>query len=246
MAYSARQIQNYANIVGSKPRQGGPEHRSTYSKVMAESILEWTPQINGFRQALNFFLDKRKQVILTDIKSAFLAPGKIRLESLNWLHDQSKILDEIGPQRLTGKAKKNIYTPVTEHSQIRGLYHLLSKKKIHKRWMPKNDKSIQLSHPALIITKVKGGKFHIFHTRTKDIPVVLARLSSLWNQTLKAQDPQEIRSCIAQFEWWFFIANPVGRSGAALGDCLSRLDLVLYVWIGRHWLGTRKITCAGA
>jgi hypothetical protein len=43
----------------------------------------------------------------------------------------------------------------------------------------------------------------------------------LWNKGLKSRSPQEALGHIAEFEWWFFAANPLGRCGASLGTCLS-------------------------
>jgi hypothetical protein len=39
--------------------------------------------------------------------------------------------------------------------------------------------------------------------------------------TLKSSDITTTQRLIAEFEWWFFVANPTARGAASLGDLLS-------------------------
>ncbi len=71
------------------------------------------------------------------------------------------------------------------------------------------------------ITELEG-VFTIIHPSAELIPDIMAHLGNLWVLIHnKEEDIEKRKKALAEYEWWFFQANPMGRSGAAIGDAMS-------------------------
>jgi hypothetical protein len=63
--------------------------------------------------------------------------------------------------------------------------------------------------------------FGIYNTFSRDVPSIVRHLKDLWNKILLTEDKLEALSLIAEFEWFFFHSNPIGRAAASIGDVMS-------------------------
>ena len=73
-----------------------------------------------------------------------------------------------------------------------------------------------------VIGSIKGGRLSIYHAEGTQVPEIMAYLGRLWeiihNKTEKMINR---KTALAQYEWWFYQANPMGAAGAAIGDAMS-------------------------
>jgi hypothetical protein len=71
------------------------------------------------------------------------------------------------------------------------------------------------------ITYLSNG-FNIRHAPDYEVPHIMFHLEELWktifNTTLSLD---ERKKALAEYEWWFFNAVPMGRAGASMGDAMS-------------------------
>ena len=65
-------------------------------------------------------------------------------------------------------------------------------------------------------------KVRIYKAPDIIIPSILAHLQQLWDKMMADDlDKDQRVSALAEYEWWFFQANPFGRGGASIGDAMS-------------------------
>ncbi len=65
-------------------------------------------------------------------------------------------------------------------------------------------------------------KVRIYKAPDIIIPSILAHLQQLWDKMMADDLDRDQRvSALAEYEWWFFQANPFGRGGASIGDAMS-------------------------
>jgi hypothetical protein len=189
----------------------------TFAKVMARAIVSWRPRKNGFKEALDFFSSKRREVLLNDAKINFLK-GKYWPDYSQQLVNYDRYRD----MRILGKKRVSIITEVTKGGAYHKLFCKLDRLLIQKKWVP--DKTIfgpKMRRPAYTVKRLGPKKIRILHSSYLDIPLIFLHLNRLWNQTLKTSSKKKALFYIASFEWWFFVSIPVGRFGASLGFCLS-------------------------
>jgi len=66
-----------------------------------------------------------------------------------------------------------------------------------------------------------GAKIHMYHVPYKQSRAVMRALGILWKRILKNPNREDQYKALAEYEWWFFQGNLLGRGGAAMGDAMS-------------------------
>lgn len=203
-----------------------------YGRVMSKALLNLDPQIGGFDFALRYLVEKRIEVIKSDLENAKTT------EDIEFFKGQLKYMSSAPTSTMNKRMQGNgwptdrIQTPVRAENEnfqrYKDFYQILKATGIgfrsgsmeFERWsppMPPN--SPQLHAPPLEI--VFDGIYWVKHAQNQDIPAILNHLSKLWDMTLKSRDIPTTQRLIAEFEWWFFAGNPTARGAASLGDLLS-------------------------
>lgn len=182
-----------------------------YARTMAKAILALHPQQGSFRSCLNQLVHVRAEIIRLDARSSS-RQRRWYLNQLNWLRNESL-------KRLKGRSSVAIFTLAKPEGVYSPLYRRLrgSKSLIAK---PALLKGLELSRSPLYSKRSRGGVL-LLHSPSRDIPTLMEHLDGLWNQTLGPSNRKVKLQTIAQFEWVFFTANPLGRCAASIGDALS-------------------------
>jgi len=68
----------------------------------------------------------------------------------------------------------------------------------------------------------ESDEFTVFHAPIESAPDIMVHLGYLWMKIFdRSLNMKARKEALAQYEWWFFQANPYGRSGSAIGDAMS-------------------------
>jgi len=59
------------------------------------------------------------------------------------------------------------------------------------------------------------------HVAPAQQAIVFSHLGDTWKRAFTARTPKDALRKVAEYEWWFYQANPTGRGGANIGDCMS-------------------------
>ncbi len=73
-----------------------------------------------------------------------------------------------------------------------------------------------------VIDVEADGRIRVYNAEHADVPVIMRHLTECWDIVMDGALAVGDRvAALAEYEWWFFQANPFGRGAASMGDAMS-------------------------
>ncbi|HEX4924019.1 MAG TPA: hypothetical protein VFV50_08030 [Bdellovibrionales bacterium] len=191
----------------------------SFASQMSHAILKLKVRRGGFPDALSALMAVRRKIMDLDARAAFTGGRAVDFARVQAALRQAEIFDRDAPKRLAGRSRSNFDTTIEPWSPFQKYFKATPPPR-RRLWTPEGP-CHGLRHPPLVIQRLPNGRIRIRHSSSGDIPKVLSHLGNLWDRALAAADSREALRLIAEFEWWFFAANPAGRCGASLGNALA-------------------------